>query len=165
MIRRMALMGMMIAGAGLAVPGALGQGADNQGTAESQGIEATYTAGTLPDVPPSSGGILNTTSPTVLEFHAGAAGFSIPYAGITLARYHEENRFRLGVLPAIGVGLLKARSKRHLMTITWKDEHGVVQAAIFEDTRQRCMALLTIVRARAPQVCVTKGDCIGVLPN
>jgi hypothetical protein len=129
--------------------------------ADKKGMEVTYTSGTAPGVRLGVDGVLEATSPTALEFHSSSGDFSIPYAGITVARYREENRFRLGVRPAIGVGLLKARSKRHLMTITWKDEGGVAQAAIFESSRQGALALLTIVRVRAPQVCSVRGDCIG----
>jgi hypothetical protein len=132
---------------------------------DGKGMEATYTGGTVAGVRLGVNGTLETTSPTALEFHSSSGDFSVPYAGIATARYREENRFRLGVLPAIGVGLLKARAKRHLTTITWKDERGVVQAAIFETSKQRSLALLTILRVRAPQVCSTKADCIGVLPN
>lgn len=136
-----------------------------EGGAEKKGMEVTYASGTAPGVKLGVDGMLDATSPTALEFQSSSGDFSIPYAGITLARYREENRFRLGVLPAIGVGLLKARSKRHLVTITWKDGQGVAQAAIFENSRQGALALLTIVRVRAPQVCSVKGDCIGTVPN
>jgi len=125
------------------------------------GMEMTYTGGTMPGVRPGVDGTLATTSPTVIEFHANVGDFSVPYAGITAARYEEENRFRLGALPAIGVGLLKARSKRHLVTITWVDENGVIQVAIFEASKQKSLALLTIVKIRAPQVCSAVTNCKG----
>jgi hypothetical protein len=129
--------------------------------AEGNGMDANYSSGTAPGVKLGVAGKIETTSPTALEFHSNAGDFSIPYAGIMSARYREENRFRLGVLPAIGVGLLKARSKRHFATITWKDERGVVQVAIFENSRENSRALLTVVRVRAPQVCSSKADCSG----
>ena len=133
--------------------------------AEVKGMEATYSSGTAPGVQPGVEGRLDTTSATALEFHSSSGDFSVPYVGITAAKYREENRFRLGVLPAIGVDLLKARSKRHWITLTWKDDRGVVQAAIFENSRENSIWLLTIVRVRAPQICSTKGDCIGGIPN
>jgi hypothetical protein len=143
----------------------MGMAATNAPAMDSVGMEMTYTGGTVPGVRPGVDGTLETTSPTAVEFHTGSGEFSVPYAGITTAKYHEENRFRLGALPAIGVGLLKARSKRRLVTITWKDEKGVVQVAIFEASKQKSHALLTIIRIRAPQVCPTKGDCLGGEPN
>ncbi len=128
-------------------------------------MEMTYTSGTVPGVHIGVDGKLETTSPTALEFHSGSGDFQVPYSGITVARYEEENRFRLGALPAIGVGLLKARAKRHLVTITWKDEKGVTQAALFETSKQRSLALLTIVQLRAPQVCSAKRNCANAGSN
>jgi hypothetical protein len=139
--------------------------AGNAPALDVKGMEATYTSGTVPGVRLGVDGTLGTTSPTALEFHSGSGDFSVPYAGITAARCREENRFRLGVLPAIAVGLIKARSKRHLMTITWNDERGVSQAAIFETSKVKSQALLTILRVRSPQICSIKGDCLGTLPN
>ena len=135
------------------------------GALDSKGMEAAYTGGTVAGVRLGADGTLEAVSPTALEFHSSSGDFSVPYAEITMARYREENRFRLGALPAIGVGLLKARAKRHVTTITWKDEKGVVQVAIFETSKERSLALLTILRLRAPQVCSTKADCIGALTN
>ena len=80
------------------------------------GPEAQYVNGTAPGVKDGSIGTVDTTIATALEFHAGGAGFSIPYAGVQVYKYCEENRFRLGVLPAVAVGILKARSKRHTVT-------------------------------------------------
>jgi hypothetical protein len=139
----------------------LGLAAQVAAATDSKGMDANYASGTVPGVRPGVDGTIETTSPTALEFHSSAGEFSIPYARIMSARYREENRFRLGVLPAIGVGLLKARSKRHFTTITWKDDRGVVQAAIFENSRENSHALLTIVRVRAPQVCPGNVDCSG----
>jgi hypothetical protein len=130
-----------------------------------KGMEATYSSGTTPGVRPGVEGRLDTTSVTALEFHSSSGDFSVPYAGITAAKYREENRFPLGVLPAIGVDLMKARSKRHWITFVWKDDRGVVQVAILENSRENSIALLTIVRVRAPQICSIKGDCIGSTPN
>jgi hypothetical protein len=132
---------------------------------DSKGMEATYTGGTVAGVRLEVDGTLEAVSPTALEFHSSSGDFSVPYAGITGARYREENRFSLGALPALGVGLLKARAKRHVTTITWKDERGVEQVAIFETSKQRSLALLTILRLRAPQVCSTNVGCLGALPN
>jgi len=144
----------------------LGLALQSASAKDNVGIEMTYTGGTMPGVRPGGDGTLATTSPTVIEFHASGGGdFSVPYVGITAAHYEEENRFRLGALPAIGVGLLKARAKRHQVTITWKDENGVIQVAIFEASKQKSLALLTIVKIRAPQVCSAVTSCKGTSQN
>ena len=83
------------------------------------------------------------------------ADISIPYAAIKRYEYKEENRFHLGVVPAIAVGALKARAKRHLITIDWKDEADVAQTVTFEMTKDRAQGLMKVLEARAPEACTT----------
>jgi hypothetical protein len=116
-------------------------------------MQVTYSSGTAPGVPNGSSGTLNTTSPTALEFHAASSQFSIPYSAITSFNCHDENRFRLGVLPAIAVGIVKARSKRHFVIITWQDDKGIANVVTLEMSRQRSAGLLSILRARASKDC------------
>lgn len=127
----------------------------------SDGMDASYVSGTVSTMKLGATGMVDNTKPDVMEFHSSSGDFSIPYAKITAARYHEENRFRLGVLPTIAVGLLKARSKRHIVTITWKDEKDLPQVALFEMSKQASMGLVTIIRVRAPQVCQPKAACVN----
>jgi hypothetical protein len=120
-------------------------------------LQVTYSSGTVPGVPEGAPGTLNTSSPAALEFHAASSQVAIPYSRITSFNCRDENRFRLGVLPAIAVGIVKARSKRHFVTITWHDDKGVSNVVTFEMTRQRSSGLLSILRARAGK------DCTGLM--
>jgi hypothetical protein len=61
-----------------------------------------------------------------------ATRFSIAYDKIKKIEYHKEVAFHLGVAPAIVVGLIKKRERKHFFTITYTDEAGVRQAAVFE---------------------------------
>ena len=116
-------------------------------------VEVTYLSGTVKAIPAEAASKLDTTTPTALDLEAGTSHISIPYADINSYEYREENRFRLGVLPAIAVGALKARSKRHLVVITWKDETNIAQTVTFEMTRDRAQGLIKVLDARAPQAC------------
>ena len=120
------------------------------------GPEAQYLNGTAPGVKEGSTGTLDTTVATALEFHAGAAGFSIPYEGVKSYRYQEEKRFRLGVLPAIAVGLVKARAERHLVTISWKDAAGVAEVVTLEASKDDALGLVALLRVRAPKACAAR---------
>jgi hypothetical protein len=117
------------------------------------GPAAEYVNGTAQGVKEGSAGRLNASLAKALEFQAGASGFSIPWDGVQIYKYREENRFRLGVLPAIAVGMLKARSKRHLVTIGWKDSDGVAQLVTLETSRDDARGLIAILRARSTQAC------------
>ncbi len=120
------------------------------------GPEAQYVNGTASGVKEGSTGTLDTTIATALEFHAGAAGFSIPYEGVKSDRYQEEKRFRLGMLPAIAVGLVKARAERHLVTISWKDAAGVAEVVTLEASKDDALGLVALLRARAPRACAAR---------
>ena len=124
------------------------------------GPEVQYVNGTAPGVKEGSTGRLNTSLPKALEFEAGATGFSIPWDGVQTYKYCVENRFRLGVLPTIAVGILKARSKRHLVTIEWKDADGVAQLVTLETSRDDARGLIGMLRARSTQACKERaGQC------
>ena len=117
------------------------------------GPEAHYLNGTAQGVKEGSIGTVDTTVAKELTFHAGAEGFSIPYDSVKFYRYQEEKRFRLGVLPAIAVGLVKARSLRHLVTISWKREAGVAEVVTLEASKDDALGLIALLRARAPRAC------------
>jgi hypothetical protein len=119
-------------------------------------VEATYLSGTVKAIPAQTSSRLDTTTPVALELEAGTTHVTIPYVAINAYDYREENRFRLGVLPAIAVGALKARAKRHLLTITWKDEAGIAQTVTFEMTKDRAQGLVKVLEVRAPQVRLTE---------
>ena len=113
--------------------------------------EVNYVNGTIKSVAENAG-TFDTTSQAVLELRFGPGQVSIPYAQIKSVAYREENRFRLGVLPAIAVGLLKARTKSHFVTIAWTDTEGS-QVVTLKAAKARAVGLLQVIRARAPDAC------------
>ena len=119
----------------------------------ADGLEVTYLNGTMKSISENASGTLDTTSAAALQWRANQTQIAIPYSAITTYEYKEENRFRLGVLATIGVSLLKARSKRHLISIGWKDESGAAQTVTFETTRDRARGLVKVLEARAPHAC------------
>jgi hypothetical protein len=128
-------------------------------SAAEDGVDVYYAFGSASTTKAGVAGKLDYTKPASMEFHATSGTFSVRYAGITSVKYREENRFRLGALPTVAVGLLKARAKRHLVTVVWTDEAGVSQMAEFEMPKQASLALITLLRIRAPQVCAKKMAC------
>ena len=100
-------------------------------------------------------GILDMSSEKSLDFRAGSIQFSIPYAEITTVKCREENRFRLGVLATVAVGLLKARSKRHLVTVEWQPADGPPGVVTFDASKDKARGLASVLRARAPHACAS----------
>jgi CDP-diacylglycerol--glycerol-3-phosphate 3-phosphatidyltransferase len=119
--------------------------------------QVAYTGGSL-SVAPGTIGSFDLTSSTALAFKYAGPGASanevaIEYKNIRGYSYTSEVAYHLGVLPAIAVGLLKSRERRHFLTIRYVDSADVAQAAVFEVAKSDPTALLAVLRARAPQAC------------
>ncbi len=117
--------------------------------------DVTYIHGTVKAIAENAEGAFDTSSQTALELKFGSEPVSIPYAQIKSCAYREENRFRLGVLATIAVGLVKARIKDHFVTITWNDG-ALAQVVTLEAPKRRAVGLVELIRARAPQACAPR---------
>jgi CDP-diacylglycerol--glycerol-3-phosphate 3-phosphatidyltransferase len=103
-------------------------------------------------------GSFDVSSPTslVFAFHRadGSTGqIAIDYVKIRSYEYQDEVAHHLGVLAAIGVGLVTHRERRYTFTITYGDAAGVAQVAIFEVAKADEPAVHAVLRARDPQLC------------
>jgi phosphatidylglycerophosphate synthase len=119
--------------------------------------QVAYTGGSL-SVAQGTIGSFDVTSSTALVFKYAGPGASanevaIEYKNIRGYSYTSEVAYHLGVLPAIAVGLLKSRERRHFLSIRYVDSADVAQAAVFEVAKSDPPALLAVLRARAPQAC------------
>src|SRR5258708_29113833 len=75
----------------------------------------------------------------------------IPYADIQTFEYSTEVTRHLGVLPAIGVGLVKMRRHRHYFRISYRGASDVSQIPVFEVPKHVPRTLRAVLEARAPQ--------------
>lgn len=98
-------------------------------------------------------GKLDTTSPLALSFESASGNVEIPYAQMDSYEYSQPVAHHLGVLPAIAVGLVKKRQRRHIFRITYHEEDARPEVAIFEVSKQIPRSLLAVLQARAPQGC------------
>lgn len=125
--------------------------------------QVLYIGGTVPNLKSGEVGRLNTTSETALSFEYSGGSVSIPYANIASFEYHEEIARHLGVLPAIAVGLVKARQHKHFFRITYRDSNAANQVALFEVSKQMSPALAAVLYARSPLGCVEQN--LGAAPG
>ncbi len=132
--------------------------------------QVAYTSGSL-TIPQGTLGSLDTTSATALVFRyttagAGPGEIDIAYKNIGSFEYSTEVAYHLGVLPAIAVGLVKRRERKHFFTIKFTDSSDVVQAVIFEVPKNDPPGLLAILRARSPRACQSPMlQCARSRPN
>ena len=110
--------------------------------------QVTYTGGTIPGIAVGSTGRFNTTSETALTFEYGSSKLEIPFSAIQSFQYSTEVTHHLGVLPAIAVGLLKARQHRHYFRIAYQGADSASQVGVFEVPKTMPRTLQAILQAR-----------------
>lgn len=110
-----------------------------------------YVGGTAPGMNVGVVGSLDDTSETSLIFRYAGNKISIPYASVDSFDHAEEVARHLGVLPAIFVGLLKARQHRHYFRISYHGPNEVAQAVVFEVPKRMPRPLQAVLDARVPR--------------
>jgi hypothetical protein len=118
-----------------------------------EGGQVMYVGGTVVALKEGVSGKLDATSPKVLSFDYSGGKLVIPFEMIDSFEYSRQVARHLGVLPAIAVGLVKRRQRRHFFRISYHDENKAPQVVIFEVSKEMPHTLLAILQARAPQGC------------
>lgn len=122
------------------------------------GSEVMYVGGSVTSLKPGDLGTFDTKPAQDLEFVSNGKRLSIAYDKIRKIQYHKEVAHHLGVAAAIAVALIKKRERKHFITLTYANETGEQQAAVFEVSKSAPQPLLAILAARAPQACVILQD-------
>lgn len=112
--------------------------------------QVMYFGGTVSALAAGTVGRLDTTSQTSLTFEYASNKLEIPYAVVESYQYSTEVAHHLGVLPAIAVGLLKKRERRHFFRISYRDAGNLSQVAVFEVSKRMPRTLQAVLDARAP---------------
>jgi hypothetical protein len=123
--------------------------------------QVMYVGGTRADMHAGVVGSLDITSETALTFKYTGSTLVIPYASIESVQYSQEVTRHLGVLPAIAVGLLAKRRRRHFFHIAYRDSENVAQVVIFEVPKRIPRTLQAVLQTRAPQTCKQSLPCAG----
>jgi hypothetical protein len=118
-----------------------------------EGIQVMYVGGTVVALKEGVLGKLDTSSQMALSFDYSGGKLVVPFEMIDSYEYSQQVARHLGVLPAIAVGLVKHRQRRHFFRISYHDESKAPQVAIFEVSKEVPHTLLAILQVRAPQGC------------
>lgn len=118
--------------------------------------QVTYLGGTAPGIEAGTTGTIDVSSLGTLVLRHARGQMEIPYARIDSFEYRQEVTHHLGVLPAIAVGLVKKRQRRHIVRINFHDENNAAFVAILEVPKQLPRTLIPILQSRAPGRCRTQ---------
>ena len=126
--------------------------------------QVMYAGGTVAGLKQGSIGKLDTSSPDSLTFESAGQTIAIPYAKIDSYEYSRPVARHLGVLPAIAVGMVKKRQRRHFFRISYRDDAGDLRVALFEVPKQMPPMLLAVLGAKAPGRCspTSTDDCAAM---
>ena len=111
--------------------------------------QVMYFGGTVPALTAGLVGRLDITSETSLTFEYGTSKLVIPYTAVESFEYSTEVTHHLGVLPAIAVGLLKKRERRHFFRISYHDAGPALKVVVFEVPKHLPRTLQAVLQARA----------------
>ena len=118
------------------------------------GAEVAYVGGSVPVLKAGDTGEFDISPAREMVFISNGKSFPIAYDRIKKIEYRKQVAYHLGVAPAIVVGLIKQRERRHFFTLTYTDEAGVTQAVVFEVAKDAPQSLLAVFAARATKACV-----------
>jgi hypothetical protein len=113
--------------------------------------QVLYLGGTTKSLSVDTMGKFNTTDNDSLSFEYAGGKFTIPYDRIESFHHSQELAVHLGVLGTIAVSLLKPRWYRHFVHISYKDETGKMQAAVFEVSKYAPETLVPILRTKVDE--------------
>ncbi len=109
-----------------------------------------YIGGTITALKEKAEAKFDSSSQTELSFDAGKDGrVSIPYSGIQELEYGQKANRRVGTAILISPLALFSKSRKHYFTITFKDEGGADQVAVFELGKNLFRPLMKTVEVRS----------------
>ncbi len=123
--------------------------------AQSAG-RAVYETGTSPMTAGTSAPMIATAEG--LRFDAPTP-LVIPYERIDNAAWRKDVREHMGFFPAMFVGMVAAREHIYRLTLSYRNDSGENEAAVFQVNRNDAISLSELLHMRVPQ-CKDKGHCI-----
>ena len=141
-MRRSATVAVMLAMAGC-----------NVAAYATDGMDMTYVSGTVEGMQRGVKGDVETEDAANLVINANGRRVAIPYGKLRSFHCRQEVRYHLGVLPAIAVGLLKARSRVYTVILEWDVDGQEPEVATLELSHRDQESLKDVLRARAHQAC------------
>ena len=116
--------------------------------AADAGGRVEYVGGTLANLPSRVEGRVNTSDPKTLVFQARGQDMCVAYGEINLLEYGQQTGRRYILALAISPLLLLSKTRKHFLTVGYKDGDGNQQALVFQVHKNDVRALLASLEAR-----------------
>lgn len=109
--------------------------------------KAEYAGGTVENFRPGAGGDLHTGTPALI-FQTRQGRLEIPYDRVNLLEYGQNASRRVVLAAVVSPMFLLTKSRRHFVTIGYRDEDGQQQAMVLRVEKGRVRAVLASLEAR-----------------
>ena len=114
------------------------------------GDKAQYVGGTVSALKEKAEGTFSTKDETQVVFTTKKDGsVSIPYSAIESLEYGQKAGRRVAVAVMVSPLALFSKKRNHYLTISYKDESGAEQAAVFELGKDIVRTTLKVLEVRS----------------
>ncbi|MGH9787827.1 MAG: hypothetical protein ACRD4U_03880 [Candidatus Acidiferrales bacterium] len=98
-----------------------------------RGKDAMYVGGTISSIPENTKGKFDLSDPSAARFGPKKGEpLAIPYERVTAIEYGQKAGRRVGAALVVSPLFLFSKKRKHYVTISFTDENGQGQAAVFE---------------------------------
>lgn len=112
------------------------------------GAKAQYVGGTLAGVASGVSGRVHISDPDVLVFESGRAALEIPFQNVNYLEYGQQAGRRHLLAATVSPFFLLSKSRRHFLTVSFKDAAGRQQAVVFQIDKKDVRGVLAGLEAR-----------------
>jgi hypothetical protein len=116
--------------------------------AADAGSRVEYVGGTLANLPSKAEGRVSTSDRQTLVFRARGQDLRVAYGEINLLEYGQQTGRRYIMALAISPLLLLSKTRKHFLTLAYKDGDGNQQALVFQVHKNDVRGLLASLEAR-----------------
>ena len=116
--------------------------------AADSGARAEFMGGTLAHFAAGVPGRVHTTDADVLVFETKKAAMEVPYERVNLLEYGQQVGRRYLLALVVSPLLLLSKSRKHYLTVGYKDDEGRQQALVLQVHKDEVRALLASLEAR-----------------
>ncbi|MCC7176414.1 MAG: hypothetical protein IT159_14575 [Bryobacterales bacterium] len=116
--------------------------------AADSGARADFIGGTLTHFSQSISGRVHTTDAEVLVLESRKAALEVPYERVNLLEYGQQVGRRYLAAITISPLLLLSKSRKHFLTVGFKDDDERQQAVVLQVHKDDIRALLASLEAR-----------------
>lgn len=112
------------------------------------GGKATYIGGSIPGLPDEAKGRIDTTGEECFLFDSKKMEVELPWDRINMIEYGQKVGRRIGLAILISPLFMMSKSRKHFLTVSFKDERDRQQALVFELDKDHVRSVLVTMEAR-----------------